>query len=262
MKVTSPATGTRVVLIIEYEGTNYHGSQWQANAQTIQGEVEKALQKLTGENLRIKAASRTDAGVHASGQVVSFDICSSLPLNAFIEGMNYYLPPDIAVREAFWAEGSFDVRRHAVSREYRYYILNSTARSPLKRGLYHRVAGNLDVEVMDRACQALVGKHDFASFTSGAGIGKKSTVRTVQSAGVERDGDMIIFKIVANSYLPHQVRNIVGPLIKVGQGRMTVDEFGDLVEAKIFGLAGPTAPATGLCLVRVDYPRPFDGDAA
>jgi len=261
MKVVGSATGTKIVLILEYDGTNYHGSQLQANAPTIQGEIEKALRKLTGERTRVKAASRTDAGVHAKGQVISFRTRSALPLKAFVEGLNHYLPRDIAVKEAFRVDDSFDVRRGALSREYKYYILNSPARSPMRQDFSYRVNGKLDVKTMQRACQALIGKHDFASFVSSTETAKRNTVRSVYKAEIEQDGDMIVFNMVANSYLPHQVRNTIGSLIRVGQGKMTVDDFYDIVEARQPGLAEPTAPAAGLCLMRVNYPSPFGGDA-
>ncbi len=254
-------TGTRIILIIEYDGTNYHGSQSQINPPTVQGEIEKALKKLTGERIRIKIAGRTDAGVHARGQVIGFDTKAKLPLKSFIDGLNYYLPPDIAVKEAYKAEKDFDVRRRAVSREYRYYILNSPTRSPLKQRFSWRVAGKLDTKAMQQACQALRGRHDFASFISSAETARqKRTVRDVFKAEITRDGDMVIFDISANSFLPHQVRNMIGSLIKVAQGKMTVDEFKNMVQAKTPGLAGPTAPADGLCLMRVNYSIPFNGE--
>jgi len=260
--VTGVATSTRIVLIIEYDGTNYHGSQLQVNAPTIQGEIEKALKKLAGERIRIKAASRTDTGVHAKGQVVSFKTESTLPVKSFIEGLNHYLPEDIAVKEAYRADDSLDIRRGAVSREYKYYILNSSTRSPIRKSFSYRVTGHLDIEAMNRACQALIGQHDFASFVSSAETARqKRTVRKVLKAEITRDGDMVILSMVANSFLPHQVRNTVGPLIKVGQGKMSVKDFYDMVEARTPGLAGPTAPADGLCLMRVTYPGSFYGDA-
>jgi tRNA pseudouridine38-40 synthase len=253
----------RIILIVEYDGTNYHGSQWQANAPTIQGEIEKALKMLTGEKIRIKMASRTDAGVHARGQVVGFDTGAAMPLNAFVAGLNHFLPDDIAVKEAHRANNSFDVRRKATSREYEYYILNTPTRSPLRQKYAYRVEGNPDIVAMERACQSLIGRHDFASFVASTGAARqKRTVRDVYQAQVTRDGDMITFTMTANSFLPHQVRNTVGALIKVGQGRMTVEEFNTLVEAGKPGLAGPTAPAAGLCLTRVNYPVSFEGDAS
>lgn len=260
--VVELATGTRIVLTIEYDGSNYHGSQLQANMPTIQGEIEQALLELTGEKIRIKAASRTDAGVHAEGQVISFRTESGLPLKSFIDGLNHYLPGDIAVKEAFRAHDSFDVRRAAVSREYKYYILNSSTRSPIRRGFTCRVTGDLDIAAMNRACRALIGKHDFTSFvTSEETARTKRMVREVYKAEVMREGDMVILNMAANSFLPHQVRNTAGSLIKVGQGKMTVEEFHEMVAARTPGSAGPTAPADGLCLIRVNYPDKFQGDA-
>jgi len=252
------ATSTKIALIMEYDGTTYHGFQLQASLPTIQGEIEKALWKLTGERSRVMAASRTDTGVHAKEQVVSFRTKSSLPSPTFIKGLNYYLPSDIAVKAAFRVSDSFNVRRSALSREYNYYILNSPTRSPIRRGFAYLVTGNLDIGAMNQACQAIIGKHDFASFATCIESRIKSTIRHIYRAEIEKDGDLVIFNIVANSFLPHQVRNTVGALIKVGLGKMTVDEFRSIVEAKRPGLAGPTAPACGLCLMRINYPHPWE----
>lgn len=248
---------TKMILIVEYDGAHYHGFQLQANASTIQGEMEEALTKLTGEKLRVMAASRTDAGVHARGQVVSFMTSSSLPLRSFVSGLNYYLPKEIAIKEAYRAEDSFDVRRDAISREYNYYILNSSIRSPFSNGFAYRVSGDLDIEAMNNASQALIGEHDFASFVGCIDEGIKSTRRKVYQAKMGRDGDLDIFSMVANSFLPHQVRNTMGALIQVGLGRVSVDQFHGIMEASQPGLAAPTAPACGLFLMQVNYPGPF-----
>ena len=250
----------KILLIVEYDGSRYHGFQWQAGLSSIQGELEKAIARLTGEDCRVIGASRTDAGVHAKGQVVSFRTGSDLPLHAFVSGLNFYLPGDIAVKAAHRADDSFDVRRQAVSREYRYNILNSITRSPTRDGFSYRVAGTLDVDAMNQACQALIGEHDFASFLTGDGTWLKSTVRHVYKAEVEREGELAVFNIEANSFLPHQVRNTVGALIRVGLSRMGVDEFNTITEDKVPGLAGPTVPAAGLCLSRVNYPRSLGRD--
>jgi tRNA pseudouridine38-40 synthase len=258
---SDPIPGSGMILVVEYDGTDYHGSQLQKNARSIQGELEKALTKLTGERIRIKTASRTDAGVHAMGQVVSFITTSTLPLSKYIDGLNHYLPPDIAVQEIFKTEGLYDVRRRAVSREYKYYILNRRAPSPMRENFAHRVNGPLDIAAMNRACSVLIGRHDFASFISSAETARqKQTVRVIFRAEITQDGDMMVFDIVANAFLPHQVRNTIGSLIKVGQGKMTVEEFKNMIQAKTPGLARPTAPANGLCLVRVNYAVPFEGD--
>ena len=248
---------TKILLIIEYDGTGYHGFQWQAGLPSIQGEVEQALERLTGERGRVIAASRTDAGVHAKGQVVSFRTGSPLPIHTFISGLNYYLPRDIAVKAAYRVGDSFNVRRDALSREYSYYMLNSPTRSPMREAFSYLVASPLDIEAVNRACQALIGEHDFTSFASCDGARIRNTVRRVFRAELERDGELVIFHMVANSFLPHQVRNTVGALIRVGLGKMSFDEFHSIMEAKKPGMAGPTAPARGLCLTCISYPSPL-----
>ena len=254
------ATTTKIILIVEYDGSNYHGSQLQANLPTIQGEIEKALWKLTGMRTRVSAASRTDAGVHAEGQVVSFMTESPLPAQTFINGLNHYLPRDIAVKVAHRIDDSFNVRRDAISREYNYYILNSLTRSPMREGFAYLVCSHLDIEAMNKACQTLIGKHDFASFATCIGDRIQNPVRNIYRAGMRKDGDLAIFNIVANSFLTHQVRNTVGTLIKVGSGKMNVDEFYSILKAKRPGATGPTVPACGLCLMRVNYMEPFQGE--
>jgi len=249
---------SKVVLIVEYEGTRYHGFQFQAGLPTIQSEIEEAIHKLTGERLRIAGASRTDAGVHATGQVISFRIRSSVPLKAYSHGLNHYLPEDIAVRAAYRVNNLFNVRQNAVSREYKYYIHNSPTRSPIRRTLSYWLQGKLDVKKMNRACDSLLGKHDFASFVTALEDKKKSTVRTVFKAEWEKDEDTVVFTILANSFLPHQVRNMVGALIEVGRGKISIEEFYGMIEAKKPGLAGPTVPACGLCLTKVNYPEPIE----
>lgn len=252
------ATTGKMVLIMEYEGTHYYGFQLQANLPTIQREAEKALWKLTGGKIRVTAASRTDSGVHARGQVVSFKTRSRLSPRTFVNGLNYYLPGDIAIKAAYRVDDSFNVRRHALSREYNYYILNSPTRSPMRRNFAYLVRGRLDIEAINRACQSLIGKHDFASFASSIGGEIKTTVRQVYRAGMASDGELATFNMVANSFLPHQVRNTIGALIRIGLSKMSTDEFCSLFEARQPGLVGPTAPACGLCLMQVNYPYPFE----
>ncbi len=256
--VVNLATTTKIVLIVEYDGTGYHGFQLQAELPTIQRELEKSLWKLTGERIRVIGASRTDAGVHAKGQVVSFRTRSLHSLETFVKGLNYYLPKDIVVKAAQRASDSFNVRRHALSREYNYYILNSQTRSPLREGFYYLVGRHLDIDAMNQACQALTGEHDFASFTCSSEVEVKSTVRRVYRAEMRKDGELAVFNMVANSFLMHQVRNTVGALIRVGLGKMNGDEFYSILEGKKPGLAWPTAPARGLCLMQVNYPCLFE----
>lgn len=259
-KITSQVPGIRIVLIMEYDGASYYGFQLQANQPTIQGEIEKAWYKLTGERVRVMAASRTDTGVHAEGQAVSFNTNSSLPMQTFVNGLNYYLPCDIAAKAAFRVADTFNVRRDAISREYNYYILNSPTQSPIRRSFAYLVTGRLDIEVMNQACQSLVGEHDFTSFTTLDEARTGSTVRHVHKAEVKKNKELVIFNIVANSFLRHQVRNMVGSLVRVGLGKMTVDEFYDTVESGEPGLGGPRAPAHGLCLMQINYPGYFGED--
>lgn len=244
---------TRLVLLVEYDGSSYYGSQLQLKLPTIQGELEKALARLTGDEIRVSTASRTDSGVHALGQVVSFMTKSSLDPQTFIGGLNHYLPPDIAVKAAHRVGDSFDVRRRALSREYSYYILNGATRSPLRQGFCHLVNGKLNISAMNQASKALIGEHDFASFATRTVDEIKSTVRRVYQAGVKKDGELIVFNITANSFLPHQVRNTIGALIRVGLGKMTTEEFHSIIEKGVPGLAGATAPAHGLCLIKINY---------
>jgi len=244
----------KIVLVVEYDGTEYCGFQWQAGQVTVQGAIEAALHKLTGEKRRVIAASRTDTGVHAGGQVLGFRSGAGLDLRAFVHGMNHYLDNDIAVRKAYRMPESFNARRDAASREYRYTMLNRAVRSPLMGRFAHEVAGELDAELMEEASQLLAGRHDMASFVPKNEAQEKDTVREVFYTGVQREGDTVTFRVAANSYLRHQVRNTAGALIRVGQKRATVEEFREILEAKTPGLAGPRAPACGLCLERVNYP--------
>lgn len=247
----------KIVLVVEYDGRNYHGFQWQSNLPTIQAELERAIKELTGESSRVIAASRTDTGVHARGQVVSFRTKSVLSPQTFVRALNYYLPRDIAVKGACKVSMDFDVRRDAVSREYDYYILNSSTRSPLFEGFAYFVPKRLNIKVMNKTCKFLEGEHDFASFATA--LGKlRSTMRTVYEAKVTKEDEMVTYHMTANSFLPHQVRNTVGLLIRIGLGKVGLEEFQKIMEAKRLGLAGPTAPARGLCLTKVNYPKDLE----
>jgi len=243
----------KMAFIIEYEGTRYHGFQIQANAPTIQGAIEQALMQVTGERIRISCASRTDQGVHAQGQVVAFRTASALSPDTLTRALNYYLPEDIAVRKAFWVRDDFDARRDAISREYCYRLWNSATPSPLMRRSAYFMPKPLDIEAMNDACRALLGTHDFAPFASSLN-GRKNTVRTVYRAEVQKEGDLVSFYTVANSFLPHQVRNTMGALVKVGLGKSDVATFHRILRSKRPAMAGPALPPHGLCLLRVNYP--------
>ena len=255
----------KFVLFVEYDGAQYHGFQWQANLPTIQNEMEQAIKKFCGGTSRAMAASRTDAGVHAKGQVVSFWGKSTLGTTTLVKALNYYLPRDIVVKAAYKADDDFNVRSDALSREYRYYILNDDTRSPFSQSFVLFVPRMLDIETMNEACQFIQGEHDFISFVSSLDT-LKSTRRNIYEASViaseakqsHKKGRLVVFRVVANSFLPHQVRNTIGLLIRLGLGKVNLGDFRDIMEARSLGLAGPTAPACGLCLMKVNYPKPFD----
>jgi len=241
------------MLVVEYNGTAYAGSQRQAAEPSVQSCLEEALTKLTGAEITVSLAGRTDAGVHARGQVVSFRTTSELPVRAFVHGLNYHLPPDIAVRSAHPVADSFDPRRQAIKREYEYLIINSETRSPLWRNLAHHLPGALDIDLMNKAASVLLGEHDFASFACGLDDDSKSTVRRIYEARFRREGEAVIFRIVGSAFLPHQVRSTVGTLIRVGQGKLTTAHFKSILEAEQPGLAGPAVPGCGLYLNQVMY---------
>jgi len=247
---------SKFVLLIQYDGTQYYGFQWQVGLPTIQNELEQAIRRFCGESSRVIAASRTDTGVHAKGQVASFWSKSTLDTGTLVRALNHYLPRDIAVKAAYRASGDFSVRRDALSREYRYYILNGDTRSPFSQRFALFMPKMLDTQAMNEACRLIQGEHDFTSFASSLDD-DRSTLRNVYEAGVERKEDFTVFRIVANSFLPHQIRGTVGLLIRLGLGKIGVSEFRDIMEARSLGLAGPLSPACGLCLERVNYPKPL-----
>ena len=243
----------RLALLLEYEGTGFGGSQYQTNTGTIQDALERALSRLTGEPIRVALAGRTDAGVHAKGQVAAFTTASRHGSDVFLRALNHHLPEQIAVRMAREVSPTFDPRRQAVGRWYRYTIHNGRQRPALLRHFAWQVAEPLDADAMRRAASALVGEHDFAAFTQPAIAGRQSTCRRMTRAEVKRCGRRILVEMEANAFLPHQVRRTVGSLLEVGRGRLSTGEFkGLLCEARP-GTASFTAPARGLCLMKVRY---------
>ena len=246
------SSGTRWKLVLEYDGTHYAGSQRQADCETIQGKLEDALYKLTGDHIKVSTAGRTDAGTHALGQVVCFDSVAALDARAYIYGLNHYLPDDIAVKDAVTVRADFDPRRDAVLREYVYRIINSDVRSPIWLDRAYQVQGDLHDDLMREACRMLVGEHDFASFSADLPEGK-STRRIVYESELIREGDLLTYRIVANSFLHHMVRMIIGTLIRVGKETLTLDDFRALLDFARPSSAGPVAPACGLYLKRVEY---------
>lgn len=241
-----------VRLVLEYDGTAYAGFQIQSGRPTVQEAVERAIHNLTGEDVRIIGAGRTDAGVHATGQVVNFHTSTHHGPSTIMRALNALLPEDIAVVDADEVPPDFHARFSARSREYRYTILNRRAPSPLRRHTALHVPQPLDVEAMQGACTYLIGTHDFASF-GGAMRAEGTTVRTVYRAECWRSGDLVLIEMEANAYLSRMVRSIVGTLLKVGLGRWRPDDVAAVLTAAYRQRSAPVAPAHGLCLTRVNY---------
>jgi tRNA pseudouridine38-40 synthase len=242
----------RLRLTLEYDGTAYHGFQHQNGQRTVQDALERAIGEVTQERCRVVAAGRTDAGVHAVGQVVHLDTETGLDTETLRRAVNAVLSEDIAVREATEVEADFHARYWARRREYHYRILNTPVRSPLARRTSAHVAKRLDETAMGVAGSLLVGDHDFASFGGKMWSGG-STCRTVYRLAIVRQGDWVTVEIVANAYLSRMVRAIVGCLIAVGQGDLDAAAVEGILLSSDRGRAKWLAPAQGLCLMRVDY---------
>lgn len=241
---------------IEYDGTDFVGSQWQKNGRSVQGELEGAWEQLTQERRRFVLSGRTDAGVHACGQVANVRTDTAHDLTTILRGMNAILAEDVAIRTVWEAPYAFHARYDAVQRSYRYLIDPALVESPLLRRHVVYVGRALDVAAMHAALQTLVGAHDFAAFAAGSPEG--STVRTCSSAGCEQTQvfghSLIAVDIAANGFLHHMVRNIVGTLLLVGEGRLDQGGFADILASRERRKAGRTAPAHGLYLMAVTYP--------
>ncbi|MCX6350124.1 MAG: tRNA pseudouridine(38-40) synthase TruA [Candidatus Aureabacteria bacterium] len=242
----------KVKLTLEYDGTRYAGWQLQAKGETVQGKVEEALERLLQKKVRVHGAGRTDAGAHALGQVAHFQTSSILPLRNIRDGTNSYLPPDIAVLKAEEASTSFHARYSAKGKIYRYFVVVRPVRAALLHDRAWRVEGPLNMAAMRRAAKALHGRHDFSAFTA-AGSSVKEKTRTLKRIAISRKGVRVEFELEADGFLYKMVRNIVGTLILVGQGKMAPAEVGTILASGARTHAGPPAPAKGLYLVKVSY---------
>ncbi len=241
-------------LLLEYDGTRYHGWQRQKNALTIQEVLETALARLAGDAMKLHGSGRTDAGVHALGQIANFHTLSHIPLQAFHAGLNSLLPPDIAVLEAAEVPPEFHARKSALSKTYEYRILNRPNRSPLHHHYGWWLAAPLDLDAMAAAAALLAGEHDFSAFRA-SGSGNLNPVRRISAARWQTHpaGGWLRFTVTANGFLRGMVRSLVGTMVEIGKGKAAPELLTELLTSGKRRLAGPTAPPQGLYLVEVVY---------
>lgn len=242
-----------IKLVLAYDGSAYHGFQRQANAMTIQQIVEERLPKIFGHPLTINGAGRTDAGVHAYGQVINFFTKGSIPTERIPLAARSLLPPDIVVVAAAEVGPEFHARHSAQSKIYRYRLLNARIANPFEHNYAWHFFQTLTVPLMQEAAQVIVGTHDFSAFRASGGA-PRSPVRTILSANCRQQGEAIIeFEFWGTGFLYHMVRNLVGTLIKVGQRLLTPQDFAGILKGRDRHAAGITAPAQGLYLMEVKY---------
>ena len=241
---------------VEYLGTRYSGWQWQGHAPSVQQEVERVLSTVADHPVKVTAAGRTDAGVHALNQVIHFDSDAARAPHAWLFGGNSQLPRDISLRWVQPVDGEFHARYGATARSYRYVMWTSRARSALLDGRVTWLIEPLDAERMHRAAQALVGEHDFSAFRD-ADCQSRTPMRNLTAIAVRRQGDFTVLDVTANAFLHHMVRNIAGVLIAIGQGKQPEDWAAAVLASRNRARGGVTADAAGLCFVGPEYPDRF-----
>nr|WP_066354014.1 tRNA pseudouridine(38-40) synthase TruA [Fervidicola ferrireducens] len=245
-------TVLNVKILLEYDGSNYHGWQRQKNALTIQEVVEEAVYKVTGEKVKVIGAGRTDAGVHARGQVANFHTNCRIPVERLPYAINSHLPEDIVVKGAEEVPDDFHARYSAKAKVYTYTIYNAPFPSPLMRKYSYFYPHILDVEAMQEAAKAFVGVHDFTAFRA-SGSPVKSSIRNVMRLEVKKNKDVITIEVEADGFLYNMVRIIAGTLLEVGSGKRTPEEIPSVISSRDRERAGITLPAHGLCLEKVVY---------
>ena len=242
----------RVKLVVAYDGTNYHGWQVQDNGITIEEVLNRTISELVQEDIKVIGASRTDAGVHACGNVAVFDTESRIPGDKFSFALNQRLPEDIRIQESCEVDADFHPRYADTVKTYEYNILNRRFELPSKRLYAAFCYFPMDIERMNQAAAYLVGEHDFKSFCS-AGAQVQTTVRTIYAVNVTKEDDMVHIRITGNGFLYNMVRIIAGTLMQVGTGLMEPEQVKEILEARDRSKAGPTAVAKGLTLVEIRY---------
>lgn len=241
-----------IKLVIEYDGTRYAGWQIQRGRPTVQQQIVDAIHRVTNEKVTLYGASRTDAGVHAVGQVANFHTRSKILTERFPHAINFYLPEDIAVRSAEEVPAEFHAQFDARGKTYRYTVLNAWTPRPLVRTTTYHVRGPLEVSLMRRAARAFIGRHDFRAFGTEAGR-RKTTVRTVRHFKIWRDGELLFFEVNGDGFLYNMVRAMVGTLLRVGQGKLPPREVARILREADRVSVGPIVPPHGLCLMEVQY---------
>lgn len=244
----------RIKLIIEYDGTNYHGSQIQANGHTVQAELQQCIERLTGEKASLLLAGRTDAGVHALGQVAAFDTVATIPAERWQYALNSVLPDDIKIVQSEESQPNFHPRFDAISKTYSYKIYCHSAGQTFFRHYAYCCNDKLDTDVMGQAAQRLEGRYNFRSFCA-SGSSVKSFERTVFFCRLREEEKFLSLEISADGFLYNMVRIIMGTLLEVGRGNLPPQDIERILTARDRSLAGPTAPAQGLYLVEVKYPH-------
>lgn len=240
-------------LIIEYDGTRYHGWQRQKDDRTIQAEIEAALKTMTASRVKVIGSGRTDAGVHAEAQAANFQCDTRLVPEALLKGLNSLLPQDIIIKTCEPVKASFHARYDAKSKTYHYKILNRPIPVAISRQYVWFIRKTLDLDAMRSAISHIIGCHDFKAF-EGSGSPRQHTTRHILSAGlIENENGLLIFHIEADGFLRFMVRNIVGTLVDVGMKRITPVDFKGILDSKDRSRAGATAPAQGLTLIKVNY---------
>lgn len=242
----------RIKLVVAYDGTNYCGWQIQPNGVTIEGVLNEKLTQLLHENIQVIGASRTDSGVHALGNVAVFDTNSRIPGEKMKYALNQRLPEDIRIQESEEVAQDFHPRYCSSQKTYQYRILNRSMELPTQRLYSHHTYRNLDVEAMQAAALYMIGEHDFKCFCS-AGSQVKETIRTIYTLSVTKDEDLIKIQITGSGFLYNMVRIIAGTLMEVGIGIKQPNDINSIIESKDRAMAGPTAPAKGLHLLKIKY---------
>jgi len=242
----------KIKLTIAYDGSAYVGWQLQPNGISIQQCVEQALLQLCGEQIRVHSSGRTDAGVHARGMVCHFSTERILPLTAWREGLNRFLPGDIAVRVAEKVPDDFHARYSATAKHYRYTLLRDPLRSPLERRTSWRIKASLDLDLMHQACTVLMGAHDFSAFRS-ASCSSTVTQKEIYAITLTEADKLLYVDVYGSGFLRHMVRMMVGTLVEIGRGRRSVGTLKLMLTDPASAPAAITAPPQGLCLMQVDY---------